>query len=297
MTSTILNFGSLNIDLVYRTPHFVLPGETLACRDFHRFAGGKGLNQSVALARAGARVRHAGKIGADGDFLIQTLRDAGVDTDLILKGDTPTGHAVIEVDDAGHNRILLYPGANRTFDRADLLRLLDASEPNSLLLLQNEINDVPFLMNEAKKRGFSIALNPSPCTEDICGWPLETLDFLFVNELEGAMLAGLSPESDQEKTAEILAARLPEGALVMTLGAAGALYAKGAKRIRIPAEKVRAVDTTGAGDTFTGYFLAALQRGLPAETAMRMAGKAAGIAVGRPGAAASIPFANEVFTS
>jgi len=141
---SVLNFGSLNVDLVYTVPHFIQPGETLACNSFMRNAGGKGLNQSVALARAGVDVWHAGKTGPDGDFLLKTLSDAGVHTDLVLKSQDPSGHAVIEVDEAGGNRILLYPGTNTAVTEDEMTSVLDHFQAGTVLLLQNEINGIAF---------------------------------------------------------------------------------------------------------------------------------------------------------
>ena len=293
--TSVLNFGSLNIDLVYTVPHFIRPGETLACSSFKRNAGGKGLNQSVALARAGADVWHAGKTGPDGDFLLKTLADAGGHTDYVLRSPEPSGHAVIEVDEAGGNRILLYPGTNTAITGQEMNSVLDHFPAGTILLLQNEINGIGFLLREARKRGFVTVFNPAPCTPDVKDLPLELVHTLFVNEIEAAQLAEADQDSPPEELAERLRGRLPECGIIITLGSAGALYAGKDAFFRVPAEKVKAVDTTSAGDTFTGYYLASILRGYAPEEAMKYASKASGIAVGRPGAARSIPFAEEVF--
>lgn len=289
----VLNFGSLNIDHVYQVPHFVRPAETLACADYAQFAGGKGLNQSVALARAGVRTAHAGKIGADGAFLEETLRLAGVDTRFLIHGEQPTGHAIIQVDRNGQNCILLYPGANRAVTREEIRNVLDQQSHGSWLLLQNEINEIPFLMREAKARGLLIAINPAPCAPEVADYPLELADVLFVNEIEAAQLSG--SEGSPDAVLDILTARYPESEIVMTLGGDGACYAKGADRFHVPSPDVKVVDTTSAGDTFSGYYLAAKLRGFSPERTMELAALAGSIAVSRAGAAVSIPSAEEVF--
>lgn len=289
----VLNFGSLNIDHVYQVPHFVRPKETLSCTDYAQFAGGKGLNQSVALARAGVKVAHAGKIGADGAFLEETLKLAGVDTRFLIRGEQPTGHAIIQVDRDGQNCILLYPGANRAITRDEICGVLDHMKPGTCLLLQNEINDIPDLMREAKRRGLAIAINPAPCGPEVAGYPLSLADVLFVNEVEAAELSG--SDGSPETVLNILTARYPDSEIIMTLGGDGACYAKGADRFHVSSPEVTVVDTTSAGDTFTGYYLAAKLRGYPPLRAMETAALAGSIAVSRAGAAISIPEAEEVF--
>ena len=136
----ILNFGSINIDLVYRVPHIVKPGETLSSLSLARFAGGKGNNQSIALARAGAPVFHAGKIGKDGAWIVAMLKVAGADVRFVKKDPGPTGHAVIQVADSGQNSIVLFPGANRTITPQEIRDTLAHFGKGDILLLQNEIN-------------------------------------------------------------------------------------------------------------------------------------------------------------
>lgn len=293
----VLNFGSLNIDLVYSVPHFLVPGETLACSAFNRYAGGKGLNQSVALARAGVKVFHAGKIGPDGEFLRQTLLDAGVDVTYLLQGEAPTGNALIEVEDtSGGNRILLYPGANHAITKDDICAVLDHFPAGTVLLLQNEISNISFLINEGFARGFHIMFNPAPCTPDVAAMPLEKIHTLFVNEVEAAQLTEHPQDTDPAVLANLLTDHYPGTDFVLTLGKRGALFASGKDdRLFVPAADVTPVDTTSAGDTFTGFYLASILRGFEPEDAMRYASKGAGIAVSRPGAARSIPTAEEVF--
>ena len=287
----ILNFGSLNIDLVYRLPYFVRPGETLAAEAFQRFPGGKGLNQSVALARAGARVLHAGKVGADGGLLLRTLREAGVDVSPVAVGQEPSGHAIIQVERSGQNSILIYAGANSCITEAEMDAALSRMETGDWLLLQNEINGIPAIMEKAKARGLKIAFNPAPMDPGVKGYPLELVDLFVVNETEAAALTGLTEEADALSAME----RTYSNAIhVVTLGSRGSLCSTNGQRYAVEAKKVQAVDTTAAGDTYIGYFLAFLMEGAPVDVCMETAARASAIAVTRPGAAPSIPLRSEL---
>ena len=290
----VLNFGSLNIDHVYTVDHIAAPGETLASSDYLVNAGGKGLNQSVALARAGVETFHAGLIGSEGLFLKEVLKNSNVNTDFVEVCDLPTGHAVIQVEkSSGQNAILLYPGANMQIKESEMSRILKQVPSGSWLLLQNEINALPFLIEEGKKCGLKIAINPAPCTAEVSAYPLHLCDLIFVNEIEAAQL--ISSTADPRRMAAAMAAKFPKSEIIITLGAMGALYRCGQTEITVPARQVNTVDTTSAGDTFTGYFLAAKLRGFPPETALKIAAFASSITVSRPGAASSIPRADEVF--
>ncbi len=289
----VVNFGSLNLDQVFRVPHLVRPGETLAAGGCRTYPGGKGLNQSIALARAGVRTIHAGKIGPDGALLEQTLREAGVDTSLLSRDGSASGRAVIQVDDSRQNAILLFPGANREITSAEIGRVIETMGPQTMMLVQNEINLVPEIIRRAKHSGHLVICNPAPCTPEVATeFPLEDIDLLVVNEVEGADLSG---ELEPEDILYALTGRFPKMEIVLTLGSKGAIHARGSERIVSPAPRATVVDTTAAGDTFIGYFLASRLRGFPAAEALRHAGIAAGIAIGRPGAAPSIPMAFEVF--
>ena len=287
----ILNFGSLNMDLVYRLPHFVRPGETLAAEDFRRFPGGKGLNQSIALARAGARVLHAGKVGPDGALLLDTLREAGVDVSPVAAGEEPSGHAVIQVERSGQNAILIYPGANGAITEGEMDAALERMEAGDWLLLQNEINGIPAIMEKAKARGLKIAFNPAPMDEGVKAYPLDLVDLFVVNETEAAALTGLTGETDALAAME---KSWPQAIHLVTLGARGSLCAAGGRRYAAAAQTVQAVDTTAAGDTYIGYFLALLLEGQPIGVCMETAARASAIAVTRPGAAPSIPLRREL---
>ena len=290
----VLNFGSLNIDYVYTVAHFAAPGETLAALDYQVNAGGKGLNQSVALARAGVKTFHAGMTGKEGAFLKEILEKAGADTRFVAVGDIPAGHAVIQVErTSGENSIVLFPGANHAMTEEFMKEVLHAMPRGSWLLLQNEINGIPFLMEEGKRCGLKIAFNPAPCSEAVRSYPLHLCDLIFVNETEAAQLA--NAQGDIPFMGRAMAELCPESEIVITLGSKGAFYRCGSEEFFVPPCPADAVDTTGAGDTFTGYFLAAKLRNMDARQAMAYASKASALTVSRPGAASSIPSANEVF--
>lgn len=294
----VLCFGSLNIDYVYQVPHFAGGGETLAAGSLSRFSGGKGLNQSIALARAGLEVQHAGAVGRDGRFLLEELREAGVRTESVeVLEDARTGHAIIQRTPSGENCILLYGGANRRITRERIDRVLSGFGPGDALVLQNEISQLPYLAERARERGLTVALNPSPMEEGLL--PLLPLaNYLLLNEIEAAqLLQGLGkpvPEAGEDLAAALA---LPPTAVVLTLGPQGSLFADGARLVRQAAVPVRAVDTTAAGDTYTGFFLAGVLSGQSVEWSMKYASAAAAIAVTRPGAAPSIPTRAEVLAA
>ena len=287
----ILNFGSLNCDNVYTVPHMVKAGETLSSASLEIFPGGKGLNQSIALARAGAQVCHAGLIGEDGRFLVKLAEENGVDCSLVELRPGRTGHAVIQVDPSGQNCILLYGGANQLVDEAYIRRALAGFGPGDLLLLQNEMNLPERMIDLAWEMGLTVALNPSPCSATLAKCDFRKVEWLILNELEGAALSG---EPDVKKLPKAILQRFPHMKVVLTLGANGARYADSERQFFQPAFSVKAVDTTGAGDTFTGFFLAAVLEGKEVPEALLLASRAAALAVSRKGAASSIPARAEV---
>lgn len=289
----ILNFGSLNLDHVYSVNHFVRPGETLASLGYQKFLGGKGLNQSVALARAGAKVLHAGKVGTDGDVLRIFLKNEGVDVSRIQTLDGPSGHAVIQVNSEGENCILLYGGANQKIQNSDVTAALASFSKGDVLLLQNEISGISEIIRQASQKGLKIIFNPAPMNESVKKYPLELVDWLIVNRVEASDLSG---EEDQEKIISILMKKFPRSQFILTLGPEGSIYfGKGHEQIFVPAQKVKAVDTTGAGDTFIGYFLAFLVEGLAIKRCLELASAASAICVTRQGAASSIPKRAEIW--
>lgn len=287
----IINFGSINIDHVYRVDHFVRPGETLQSESYSVFSGGKGANQSISLARAGAEVIHAGKIGKEGRWIKEKLRESGVDTSLIETADLPTGHAVIQVNAEGENAIIIHGGANRSFSDADIEKVLNRAHSDDYLLLQNEINGLEKILPRAKEKGLRIVFNPSPISSEIKSYPLELVDLFIINEVEGKALTG---KSRPDEMLNLMQKLYPKSRTVLTLGREGLLYAEGSKRINLPALKVEAVDTTGAGDTFTGYFLAGVVRGEEIERCLQRGIEASALCVTRKGAADSIPWADEL---
>ncbi len=288
----ILCYGSLNIDCVYKVPHIVRPGETISSCEYSEFPGGKGANQAVAAARAGAVVFHAGKIGRDGIFLRDTLAKEDIDTaNVAIDQAIHTGRAIIQVEAAAENAIVLFPGTNQAISREDIDTVLAKFGKDTMLILQNEISHVPYLIEKAKNSGLKVCFNPAPFNPEIKEYPLRMLDIIVLNETEAE---GLSGESDPEKIMLKLSKLLPETEIVLTLGAKGALYSYLGQSLFVPAEKVRAVDTTAAGDTFIGYFIAGKTAGLSAEQSLKNACRAAAIAVTRPGAIPSIPFVSEL---
>ncbi len=289
----ILVFGSLNIDHVYQVEHLVRPGETLPSTEYHRFQGGKGANQSVALARAGANVFHAGRIGPEGLWLRDAIAAEGVDVTHVGLDDQPTGHAIIQVDSDGENSILLYGGANLTVTSDDAHYVLSHFGEGDWLLLQNEISSLPAILREASKRGLNVAFNPAPMTPEVQGYPLDGVSLFVVNQTEGAALAEVE-DASPASIVGMLHARFPDAAILLTLGGDGSLYVGGGENIRTPAQAVDAVDTTAAGDTFIGYFLAALLAGESTKQSLDLASRAAALCVSRPGAAASIPRRSEL---
>ncbi|MFK7852927.1 MAG: ribokinase [Granulosicoccus sp.] len=287
----VFNFGSINIDLVYRVPHLVKPGETLSSRSLQTVLGGKGANQSVALARAGAQVLHVGCIGQSDEWASLQMQTAGVDISNVETIEEASGHAIIQVDDAGENSIILHGGANQSFGSDTLEKSLDAADSGDWLLIQNECNNIALAIEIAARKGMSIAFNPAPMTDDVKALALEHCALLILNETEAATLA----ETDNiDHAAELMAKRWPDTRLVLTLGAKGAVLRHGNQRQSAEALKIDVVDTTGAGDTFVGYFLAALIDGLDDLSALQRACAAAALSVTKPGATPSIPTADEV---
>lgn len=289
----ILSFGSLNIDKVYRVAHFIRPAETMAANSLEEFCGGKGLNQSIALAKAGAEVWHAGCIGElDGAALVEALEQSGVNTSLVRKVVAPTGHAIIQVNDEGQNCILLFGGANQQISKEQVDDVLTHFAAGDMIVLQNEISQLDYIMERAAEKGMTIVFNPSPMTSALLELPLEYVSYFLLNEVEAKDLCG--EEIAEKEYPSKLLELYPSSRIVMTLGSRGCIYQDQAVRIEQPAYAVAAVDTTAAGDTFTGYFVAAIAAGTAVHQALEEASKAAAIAVSRFGAASSIPTQEEV---
>ena len=291
----ILNFGSLNLDYVYQVDHFVQPGETLAALSRDVKAGGKGLNQSIALARAGALVWHAGCLGTGGDELKRMLEENGVDTEFLLPVQEMQGHTVIQVNRAGENSILLFGGSNRCVPEDHVRQVISRFERGDWLILQNEINCLPMITELAAEKGMHIVLNPSPYDEGLKKLDLSAVEWLLINKIEAGQISG---EEEPERVWENLHGKYPGMSVLMTLGSRGSIAFRagsgGTDLHREEAVAVKAVDTTAAGDTYTGYFIAGLTAGKSLGDCMKAASRAAAIAVTRPGAAESIPWKKDL---
>ena len=287
----ILNFGSLNIDKVYAVEKIVKGGETIDSVSFSESVGGKGLNQSIAVAKAGGNIMHAGCVGKDGEILLQALKDNNVDTSLIKTVETASGQAIIQVDKHGQNCIILFHGANYEVDKAYIDEVMQDFAQGDILILQNEISNIDYIIEVAKAKQMKIYLNPSPINENLNKYNMQAIDGIFVNEHEGAYLAG---KEKVEDILDCLASKYPELEIILTFGDKGAYYRHKDINIFQPAYKVDAVDTTAAGDTFTGYFIALRQQGKSIEESLQKASKASSITVSRKGASISIPKIAEV---
>jgi ribokinase len=290
-----LVYGSLNIDLVFSVNHIVTPGETISGLSLSRGAGGKGANQAAALAKAGMETFMAGKIGNDGVFILELLESYGVLTKHVIHYDGPSGQAIIQVDKQGQNSIIIFAGGNDLVTTVEIEQCLSLFNTGDLIVLQNEISNTDIIMKKAKASGVKIALNPSPWNERAMRLPLELADILFVNEIEGAGLAKLECKTPVNEILDQLCAFFPKTEIILTAGSDGAFYGCGNFRAKGEAVSVPVIDTTGAGDCFTGYFLAARIQGFSVQDALNTACKAAAITVSRKGAMESIPFRSEVF--
>ena len=287
----VLNFGSMNVDHVYQMDHIILAGETESSGELADHCGGKGLNQSIALSRAGVPVIHAGLVGKGGDMLLAAFEREGVDTSLLRRVDVETGHTVIQVDKNGQNSIILFGGSNRAVTREYVEEVLSQFGEGDLILLQNELNELSTMIDLAYEKKMQIVLNPSPFDERLSDVDLAKVSLFLINEIEGEQLTGeKEPRAALAKIRELY----PNAKVVLTQGSAGAYYMEGDTVIFQEAEKVQAVDTTAAGDTFTGYFIASMLRGMEPAEGLALATKAAAVTVTRKGAADSIPRIDEL---
>lgn len=283
----ILNFGSLNIDYVYEVAHFVTAGETLDSQALEVHAGGKGLNQSIALARSGAYVWHAGVVGRDdGAPLVKLLQSSGVRTEFITSHDGPSGHAIIQRQTNGENSILLFGGANHRVTPQLIDQALTPFGAGDWLILQNEISGVSDLLAKASAKGMITVFNPSPCNEALSAYPLDLVDWFILNEGEASQLTGTV---EDHELLDALSVRFPTARFVLTLGSRGSVCRDGVRIHHQSIFPVQAVDTTAAGDTFLGFFIGSLTQGSSVPDALKRAAAAAALSVTRPGAAPSIP--------
>lgn len=281
----IWNLGSINADIVYSVPHIPDPGETLASTNRDMFLGGKGANMSVAAARAAARVNHIGAVGADGRWAVARLLEYGVDTTYIAEIDVETAQAIIAVDATGENSIILHQGANVAIPKRTLEQSLTKAKTGDIFVFQNETNLQTDGAKLAREMGLTVAYAAAPFNVHAVRAVLPFLDFLILNEVEAEQLKTATGQAPQD---------LGVKDVIVTLGPKGATWFSRAGQVDIAAHKVTPVDTTGAGDTFTGYVLACLDRGQPMEQALRTASKAAALMVTRHGTADVIPDLKDV---
>jgi len=287
----ILNFGSCNVDYVYSLEHIVNPGETLSSQKLEIFPGGKGLNQSIAAARAGLPVCHAGCIGNDGDLLLDILEKSVVDISFIKRVEEKNGHAIIQVTPDGENSIFLFAGSNEMVSKEYIDSVLEKFTDEDIVLLQNEISNIDYIVKKAYEKNMRIVLNPSPMNEKILSLDFNMLSYIILNEVEAKAITGFD---DAQKSLEVFKERYPKLKVMLTLGKRGCVYMDAEKTASRDAFSVKAVDTTAAGDTFTGYFLAGISKELDIEETLRLACAASAITVSRHGAAPSLPDISEV---
>lgn len=290
----ILNFGSLNVDYVYAVENFVRPGETISSLKRETFCGGKGLNQSIAVAKAGAKVFHAGKIGSDGLMLLERMKESGVDVSNVAITEGASGHAIIQVNQKGQNCIILYGGANKEIDKEYINKVIDNFDAGDLVLLQNEISNIDYIIDYAYQKGLKIALNPSPIDASLLQCPLHKIEWFILNEIEGNAISG---ETEADRIIDGLIKKFPGSKVVLTLGKDGVIYFDGENKYFHGIYDVPVVDTTAAGDTFTGYFLACMAEGLAPDVILEKASKASSLSVNIKGASNSIPSRHEVDTT
>ena len=306
---SIVVLGSMNIDQFFDVDHFVSPSETLRPLAVNRACGGKGLNQAIAASKAGSPVRMTGCLGKDGQELTQVLKNAGVNTaDIQIQESALSGQAVIQRTPDGENAILLYPGANDQIECGYIDEILDSMGSDDILLIQNEISNLNHILNSANSREIPVFFNPAPMSEEVKNADLSGIACLIVNEKEAVSLCGFAdqiPES-QDVFIRLIEKTKPKRA-VMTLGSKGALCFEKPEQenavssksttagsiFRMPCFPADVCDSTGAGDTFTGYLCSGIEQGLGFTDAIRKAAAAASVCVERKGAAPSIPSSEE----
>lgn len=281
----IFNLGSINIDHVYRVPSLPRPGETLSAREYSRGLGGKGANQSIAAASAGAVTHHIGAIGKGDEWVLEPFLRLGLDQAHIRSLDQTTGHAIIWVDAAAENCIVLYNGANHAITTEQIDTALARAKPYDWLILQNETSLVAYAAARARAQGMRVAYSAAPFAAADVAAVSGNIDLLVLNEGEAGLLRQELPAFEEDH---------PDLAWLVTRGANGSLYRHGGDVIEMPSQPAQAVDTTGAGDTYLGYFIAALDAGRTVREAMAEATAAAAIQVSRHGAATAIPLRQDV---
>ncbi len=293
----VLVYGSINIDVTYRVPHIVRKGETIPSIKEEKGIGGKGANQSVALSKAGSDVYLAGRIGSDGVFILYALEDYGVKiSNVAISKENPTGKAIIQVDAEGDNSIILFPGANALTEKDHIDAVLSKFKKGDYLVLQNEINNLEYLINKGRELGLVLCLNPSPITEEVLKLDYSKVDIVFINEIEGKALLNSRKRLSYEDMAHLLGKKYPKTEIVLTLGSDGSYYINGNEIVYQGIIDYPVFDTTAAGDTFLGYFIASRIKGKSVNDCLYYASKASGIAVSSTGAAKSIPSGDIVYS-
>ena len=290
----IINFGSCNIDYVYNVDHIVIPGETQASTGLELFPGGKGLNQSIAVARGGVEVYHAGCIGEDGAMLKNVLSGDGVNISFLKETDGKSGHAIIQLSAAGQNSILLYQGANGMLSESYIDEVIAQFDRGDFLILQNEVNNVEYIIERAYDKGLLTVFNPAPFTDELKTLDYAKIAYLILNEIEACGLGGKeTPEENLNRIKELY----PQMKIVLTLGDKGCIYSDSSVTFYQPAFETSVVDTTAAGDTFIGYFIAEISKGNSCAKAIKTATAASAMAVSKKGASTSIPLVRDVYAA
>ncbi|WP_240840243.1 ribokinase [Acidaminobacter sp. JC074] len=287
----ILNLGSINIDKLYKLQRFAYEGETIKVEDYSENPGGKGLNQSIAMTRAGTQVYHAGKVGKDGLYLKDFLDKQGINTDYLMLSDQATGHALIQVNEKGENSILVVGGANDDLDLNDFDCILSDFDKGDVLLLQNEVKGTLDIIDKAYEKNMIVVLNPSPITQTLKSLDLRKINYLIMNVHEALLL---SEQDNIENAMTYFLSKNKTIKVVITRGGQGVIYKDSDQVVECDAINIEIVDTTGAGDTFLGYFMASMLSAEQVYEALELASKAASLAIGKSGAARSIPWIDEV---
>ncbi len=282
----ILNIGSINKDFFYSVKNIVKPGETISSKNLSVKIGGKGLNQSVAVSKGGHKIYHAGIINKNDTFILDKLKEWGVDIQNIILSDNPTGHAIIQVEKNGENSILINSGANYDFNLNFISSTVEKFNEGDLLLVQNETNLINEIIKIAHSKKMNIIFNPAPFDNSIHNYNLEKVSTLIVNKIEGE---GLTGEKKPSKILKILNEKFKNTEIILTLGKKGSLYSYKKNKITVKAFPVKSVDTTGAGDTFIGYFIASRAKNMTIKDSLERASKAAALSTTQFGGAESIP--------
>ena len=285
----VLNFGSINKDFIYSVNDFVNPGETISSIKYNIKIGGKGLNQSVAISKAGQKIYHAGIINIDDTFILDKLKKWNVNCENILIGDNPTGHAIIQVDKKGENSIIIHGGANDDVDIKFIESVLSKFNSGDILVLQNEINNIKEIIKRAHHKKMKIVFNPAPFNKKILSYDLNKISTLILNQTEGE---ALSKEKKPDNILKVLNSKFKNTEIILTLGEKGSIYSFKDQLFKIEAHRADTVDTTGAGDTFIGYYVAGLISGMNKKENLNRASEAAAIATAKIGGAESIPRLN-----